>query len=286
MKLKNIILLVALSLIGLSSCINEKEMANQDGLVTFNATYERAPQTKTVLEGLTPMWTPEDKITVYDGVNNEFVNTEKSKTTASTSFKGKLEGKGRKYYLAAYPYNPDLTFSFFNKSIYDLYMPVEQVAVENTYDPAAALAYAFTENYELSFKNAGSLIKFKIISEGVTSVTLRPNGEEIIAGKFNLTYGENPVYTITKGEKEIKLVGDFKKDAIYYIVTLPVTLTDGLTVLLNENIKTFSESYQIDLARSGLINLGSLSLNPSESQPDPQQKLIYLKIKTFSPLHL
>ena len=260
---KYLFVLCALCL-GIISCVKE-DMPQQDGMVTFSAAFNDAPDTRTVLQGMTPYWNPTDKISVYDGKNNEFVNAGSS-VAASTKFTGKLEGKGRKYYLAAYPYNPELTFAFLSKSVYGLRIPVEQSAVEGSYDPAAATSIAYTEDFKLSFKNVCSLVKFKIISDGVTSVTIKANAGENIAGKFNATWGDSPRVTVTSGEKEITLKGEFKKDETYYISTLPMVLTEGMTVLLNGSVVTMKETYQIDLARSGMVNLGSLSLNPNESQ--------------------
>lgn len=262
--MKKYILLLGVFCLGLISCVKE-DMPLQDGMVTFSATYNDAPATKTVLEGMKPYWTPTDKISVYDGQNNEFVNAGAS-NSAATKFKGKLTGKGRKYYLAAYPYNADLTFAFLSKTVYGLVIPTEQTAVAGTYDPAAAVAIAYTEDFNLSFKNMCSLVKFKVISDGVTSVTIKANAAENLAGKFNATWADSPRIIVTAGEKTVTLKGDFKKDETYYIATLPMVLTEGMEVVLNGNIVTMKETYQIDLARSGMVNLGDLSINPSESQ--------------------
>ena len=125
---KYILLLCALCA-GLVSCVKEDfGAAEADGLVTFNVSYET--QTKTVLNGLTPYWSPSDMISIYDGKNNQFVSTN-TENSATATFKGVLEGKGRKHYLAAYPYNENLSFSFMGMSIYGLQVPQEQTAVEN-----------------------------------------------------------------------------------------------------------------------------------------------------------
>ena len=270
--MKKYILLLGVFCLGLVSCMKE-DMPVQDGMVTFSAVYKDAPVTKTVLEGMKPYWTPDDKISVYDGKNNEFVNIGAA-SSASTKFKGVLTGKGRKYYLAACPYNADITFAFLSKTVYGMVIPVEQTAVAGSYDPAAAPAIAYTEDFNLSFKNMCSLVKFKIISDGVTSVTIKANAGENLAGKFNATWADSPRTTVTAGEKTVTLKGDFKEGETYYIATLPMVLTEGIEVVLNGDIVTMKETYQIDLARSGMVNLGDLSINPSESQKpvNPDEK--------------
>lgn len=262
--MRKYILLLGVFCLGLVSCMKE-DMPQQDGMVTFSAAYKDTPATKTVLAGMKPYWTPSDKISVYDGNNNEFVNTG-SANSAATKFKGVLTGKGRNYYLAAYPYNADLTFAFLSKTVYGIVIPTEQTAVAGSYDPAAAPAIAYSEDFNLSFKNVCSLVKFKIISDGVTSVTIKANAGENLAGKFNSTWADSPRITVTAGEKTVTLKGDFQKDTTYYISTLPMVLSEGIEVILNNEVVTMKETYQIDLVRSGLVNLGDLSLNPAQSQ--------------------
>lgn len=271
MKLRNIIMSAGVFLLGLTSCVKE-QFSGTDGLVTFTASYADAPQSKTVLVGLTPYWTPGEKISIYDGKNNEFTNDLTESAALTAQFKGKLEGQGmsRKDFLAAVPYNPDYKFSFVGNYVSGMVLPAEQAALENGYDPVAAPAIAYTTNTNLSFKNAFSLVKFTVISDGVTSVTLAGKDGEVLAGTLNVAYSESDLrITATKKETSVTLKGDFKKESVYYISTLPATLKNGLTVTLNGSVQSLSLDFQVALGRSGLVDLGKLSLNPGESQlPD------------------
>ena len=274
--MKKYILLLSVFCLGLVSCMKE-DMPVQESQVTFKAGFFKEPSTRTVLQGMTPHWSPADEISIYDGKNNRFLNTGAA-VSAKTSFKGKLEGQGRKYYLAAYPYNEDISFAFLSKGVYGMQMPQEQTAVEDGYDPKAAVAIAYTLDNNLSFKNVCSLIKFRSISEGVESVTLQANAGEKIAGKFNATWSDSPRVVVTDGVDKVTLKGDFKKDAVYYITTVPAVLTEGITVTLNGSVITMKETYQIDLSRSGMSDLGDLSLDPSQSQkpvnPDEEDEAV------------
>ena len=263
---KYILLLCALC-VGFVSCVKENfSGAEADGLVAFKASYE-AP-TKTALNGLTPYWTPQEKIAIFNGVNNEFTATV-SEPSATATFKGELAGKGTKNFRAVTPYSAGYTYSSIGSTFYGLAVPAEQTAVENTYDPQALVAIARSDDYNLAFKNLGSLVKFTVISDGVTSVTLRSNNEEVLSGSFDATYSANPTISVREGKDEVTLKGDFKKGSTYYIVTLPATLEKGFIVLLNGSVKALSIDAPVQLARSGMVNLGELSLNPGESQlPD------------------
>lgn len=263
---KYILLLCALCA-GLASCVKEDFAgAEADGLVAFTASYE-AP-TKTVLNGLTPYWTPQEKIAIFNGVNNEFTATV-TEPSATATFKGELAGKGTKNFRAVTPYSADYTYSSLGSTFYGLSVPQEQTAVEGSYDPQALVAIAQSDDYSLSFKNLGSLVKFTVISDGVTSVTLRSNNEEILSGSFDATYSASPSISVREGKDEVTIKGDFKKGSTYYIVTLPASLEKGFITLLNGSIKATSVDAPVQLARSGMVNLGELSLNPGESQlPD------------------
>ena len=262
--MRKYILLICALCAGLVSCVKENfNGAGADSLVTFKASYET--ETKTVLNDLTPYWTPSDKIAIYNGANSEFVATV-SEPSATATFKGELAGKGTKNFRAVTPYSPDYTFSSLGSAFYGLSIPKEQTAVENTYDPQALVAIAQSDNYNLSFKNLGSLVKFTIISDNVTSVTVRSNSEEVLSGSFEAIYAETPGIRLKEGVDEVTIKGDFKNGSTYYLVTLPVNLERGVTVLLNGSVKSMSVDAPVVLARSGMVNLGYLSLNPGESQ--------------------
>lgn len=263
-NMRKYILLLSTLCLGLVSCVKENMPGvDADGLTTFRAVYADA-STKTVLEGLVPMWTAEDTISIFDGINNKFSNalTERSSTA---EFHGTLNGM-EKTFLAASPYNGDLLFMLENKGVYGLLIPYEQVAVENSYDPSAMVSVAYTDNSELKFKNMCSLVKFKIISEGVKSVKLIANNGESLSGQFNVEYSADPKITPSQGRKpEVVLKGNFKKDSTYYISTMVASLGTGFTALLNDEVESMYYTNPVALERSGIVNLGELSLNPNES---------------------
>lgn len=259
MRVNDILTAFVIVLAGFSSCMKE-DMPLKDGYATFSARFEDSPLTRTVLEGMTPYWIQDDMISVYDGENNMFRNKVAGKS-AKAAFTGKLSGKGRKYYLSAYPYSSELSFAFLSKTVYGMFMPAEQVAVAGSYDPSASPAIAYTEDFNLSFRNVSSLLKFRIVSDGVKSVTVRSNAGEDLAGRFNATWGESPRVTITAGTDSVMIIGDLEKGQTYYIATIPNVLKDGLTVILNDCVTAVKETCQIDLARSGMVSLGDISLD-------------------------
>ncbi|MBR5104296.1 MAG: hypothetical protein IKZ08_05285 [Bacteroidales bacterium] len=269
--MRKYILLLCTLCLGLVSCVKENMTGvDADGLTTFKAVHADA-QTKTVLEGLTPMWTPADKISVYDGKNNEFANS-LSAPALTAEFKGKLKGQGagRESFMAASPYSDAYSFSFLGSIVSGLEVPAEQTAVEGSYDPKAAPAVAYSTSTNLSFNNAYSLVKFTIVSDGVTEVSFEGNAGEILAGKMNVTKESPLKISVTKGEAKVVLKGEFKKGSTYYLSTVPVVLTGGFKAVLKtsagETVESMVFTNPVGLERSGMVNLGNLSLDPNESE--------------------
>ena len=269
-NMRRYILLLCTLCLGIVSCVKENVAGvDADGLATFRAVYADA-STRTVLDGLTPMWTPADKISVFDGKNNMFGNS-LSAPALTAEFKGKLEGQGkaRENFIAASPYSESYTCSFVGSFVGGMVVPAEQTAVEGSYDPAAAPAVAFTNSTDLSFLNAYSLVKFTIVSDGVTEVSLVGNEGETLAGKMNVAKADPVRVTVTQAETKVTVKGEFRNGSTYYMATVPAVLKSGITITLRnsagEPVESMKYTNQVSLQRSGMVDLGELSLDPKES---------------------
>ncbi len=264
MKMNRIMTAAVLAIMALVSC--QKDGLG-DGLDRF-AAYQEGAATKTVLDGLAPLWTPAEKISLYDGKNNIFT-AELTETAASATFKGKLEGQaGRSQYLAVSPYSGN--YDFMSKTVYNVLVPSQQNAVKGSYDPDAMVSMAFSMDKTLNFRNICSLVKFTVVCDGVTSVKLEANDETALAGGFYATWGDDGIPKITVYPKEksssIVLEGEFEKGGTYYISTLPAVLNDGFTMTLNGSREVRRITSPVSLARSGMVNLGNISLDPAENE--------------------
>lgn len=142
-----------------------------------------------------------------------------------------------------------------------------QNAIAGTYDPNAHIAVAYSENTSLSFKNAVSLFKFKVVSDNVTEVCIYSNtNTDVLAGHFSVAVTDPD--TIYKDASEgveqfnyVKAKGSFKKGETYYIACLPTTFTDGFTVEVVSNgvkgkDKTTNKEYT--LKRNTILDLGDV----------------------------
>ena len=276
-SIKKYILLFFAACIAMTACVKEDmNIAGADDLVSFNAVYEN-PASKTVLDGLTPMWTPQDTISIFDGSNNVFINS-LTENAASAEFKGKLAGQGieRGSFLAASPYNPNYTFSFVGNYVGGMEIFSVQTAVAGGYDPKSAPAAAYTDSTTISFHNAYALIKFTIVSDGVTEVALAGNQGEAVAGKMNVAQGEPLRVTVTKPETKVTLKGEFKKGSVYYMSVVPAALQSGFTMTLKSSagasVESLKYANKVSFNRSEILNVGELSLTPAVQTPDDENK--------------
>lgn len=236
----NIFILAGTILIMAACSKNLPEDNNLSGLtkVTFEAGVEElasVTQAKAHFndwESYQLYWDAEDKISVFsNGTNYPFSNTEANGTRAS--FEGQVSVSGS--YVALYPYN-DKALLASNKV--STTMPAAQTAVEHGTDKNAMIAVAQSSGNSLAFKNVYGILKFKIVDEDITSVTLEGNNNEVIAGDIDITVGDKPSYVVTgNASTEIVLnpVGEFFTPGDYAIVLLPVDFQAGFKLIFTHD---------------------------------------------------
>ena len=159
--------------------------------------------------------------------------------------------------------------------VFGITIPDQQTAVADNVDPDAFVSgtVSASASGEVSFKNAMSLLRFKLSGDIVSSVkkiTIR--GTTSIAGDTGLYYVDGVPYAdfelganlgLDGGTREITLSGDFVKDKYYYIALGPgeqsgliMTFSDGDT---GSTTKLVSKKLNFQRGRItdfGTINLG------------------------------
>ena len=152
------------------SCVDElssPEAMVPEVVASFTATVDGA-DTKTVLDGNISKWAGEESIQVVgqNGTYKFSASVSGSSTKAVFSFDD--EGKyNETEVMAVYPYGSgNYGGDFENKKVSGVVIPSVQNAVVGSYDPAAAVAMAYTTNSSLQFKNAVALLKFSPAFDG------------------------------------------------------------------------------------------------------------------------
>lgn len=233
--------------------------------VTLIASLEDgSPDTKTEMvvtnEGLSNakyevFWLPGDKITVFsNGASSVFTsrNTEKTKTaefigTGTFVISGGVEGEEANNYIwSIYPARSDLVYSVpegmtsANATIQTTLPSIQKAKAGGFADDLAIMIGQAKESLSMPFKNAYSGLWVKIGGDNITSMTLRGNNNQDIAGKFTLGLDSSrmpEVKSVDVPSQEITLIpesGCFEAGKYYYFITLPgIPLPNGYTVTLH-----------------------------------------------------
>lgn len=260
-------MVAATAMFAAASCAQELEnnQVPAGETVTFTAVADGVDTKAALNEGTKySEWEAGDAITVHNGTKGFEFTTEEAGSRATFSYTGNDFG-GEKF-LAVYPSGK--SFDVANKAV-KAYIPTWQQAKAGTYNHAAAVAVAYSENDLFNFKNATALLKFTVNTDNVTHVVFHGNGSEAITGDVNITLGEEGVETVQCLETEFtedrwneetqqndkvtvnkygtwvecyawddnSLVDDpsddtkyFTKDQTYYIAVAPQVFDGGVTV--------------------------------------------------------
>lgn len=279
------LLLSALALF--SACQKSEQQAPTKGeSIVFTASF--APETKTVINGKQSLWN-QDEIRIFNGNHTEAQEYVTEATKAATAeFKIKnTEATFTGTSFIAVCSNSLATAAWWNskadKTINKLWLKPEQTATVGTYDPEGHVAVAYTENTELSFRNACALLKFTIKSDNIKEVCVYSTGA-VLSGNFNFnTEGQGSITTTAVGEDTyvsnnyVKIKGDFVNGQTYYMSCIPGILANGFTLeVVNDKAAKGKDNVYtkpIELKRNSIYNLGEVKY---EERPT-ETRTFYLK---------
>ncbi|MBR0174329.1 MAG: hypothetical protein IJQ22_02335 [Bacteroidales bacterium] len=184
-------------------------------------------------DGHSVVWAEDDAISVYDGSgNNRFGIDAGSIDGSFANFSGTV-AKGAEHFVALYPYDADASFT--QTSIRTV-LPLEQEAVEESFDPRCAVSAAMTEDESLQFRNLAALLKVSLGPEqsDVRAIRLRGNVSEKLAGSFSVNLETN---IIGSGDAdEVVCSGSFSAGKSYYLVVIGnVSFPSGITLTLEHD---------------------------------------------------
>lgn len=278
------LLLSALALF--SACQKSEQQAPAKGeSIVFTASF--APETKTVINGKQSLWN-QDEIRIFNGNQTEsgayesqkYVTKAVNAATAEFEIEDKTATFTGDRFIAVYPYNNSGS-AWWNgsadKVINHLWLVNVQRAFEGTYDPLSHVAVAYTENHELSFKNACTLLKFTIQSDNIQEIWFESNDETKISGNFGFNTETNEIYT---GNTEytnfshVAVKDGFAKGKTYYMTCIPAKLASGFTIKVVANIdgknvngENIVYNKSIDLRRNKIYDLGNIEYKESSVKP-------------------
>lgn len=257
------------------ACQNEEMLENgaQNGTsvngvsLTISATLESG-QTKTALqEGGKVYWENGDAMTVLavadDGAvtSYKFATADEGEEATFTHVPANETDEKvalAQNYYAVYPHTdaerlPYLLSSYsasWGCSVVDsklkVYFPsMQKVSLSGAAGLDAYSVGVVAEDGTVALKNLGGLIKINIPVEGIEHVILYGNAGETIVGNAYVTFGEDglPVISSVDGSNMVRIVpASGKTFAIgeYYINVLPVTFSDGLSIIYTKSDDTWA----------------------------------------------
>lgn len=275
------LLLSALALF--SACQKSEQQAPAKGeSIVFTASF--APETKTVINGKQSLWN-QDEIRIFNGNHaeaQEYVTTAVKAATADFTIKNPEATFTGDKFIAVCP-NSLATNAWWNgsadKTINKLWLKPEQTATAGTYDPEGHVAVAYTENHELSFKNACTLLKFTIKSDNIKEVCVYAT-DAVLSGNFSFNTEGSLITTDGDGYEKnnyVKVVGDFVNGQTYYMSCIPGTLANGFTLeVVNDKAAKGKDNVYtkpIELKRNKIYDLGDVKY---EERP-VETRTFYLK---------
>ena len=285
---------ILLSVATLLSC-SQEPLRDQDTVrveapsrhLTFTATIEGDPLTKTSVSGSSIQWNPHEQINIFYGssAGSCFVSTNESPST-SVSFEGELdaftgtiEGGEALSFWGIYPYSPENTSTGTSVSAE---LPSIQIGLRDNIPDKTLLMVAKSPGLSLPFRQVCSRLLVSLNRSDITEVVLRGNGGETLAGRVDVTMDAsgNPVWTpsVSGGSQEVVLRSEGGPFAAgdYYMALLPQTLSGGFTVtyLTSTQRGVFSTSGAKVFERNKQKSVGSVQVQEWTDRPLPNSIVI------------
>ena len=267
MKIFKLFLSAAVMVSLAAGCARELEPAHAElnKSVSYTATLDETP-TKTVLdyEKKLSLWTGDEYISVLNGQENyTFMSTSQEPSVTATFFLAEEKDYIPSDVVAMYPCRAEYALDKESMTVSGVYVPTSQKMNPETYDVNASILMAYAEGNELKFKNAMTLLRFKVKDSGVYSVTIKSNGGEGLTGGYDLKWNDgSPLFAPVEAVDSVNLCvnGDFEPGKYYYAAVVPGNYPQGFTVTMNTGGESRVISDAKTLERNTIYDLGEFAL--------------------------
>ncbi|MBQ9463438.1 MAG: carbohydrate-binding domain-containing protein [Bacteroidales bacterium] len=210
---------------------------------------------------LSPAWSSDDKIAVFDDAKRAFSVTDCSGSNAT--LEGSISGSFSGTLGAVYPYSAAGSRSSSNVSVT---VPSSQkVSSGYSIDEDALVSVALCDNNAFAFKNVCGIVRLQITDSDISSVVLTAAGGEALAGTALVEFSSGEVLSSSSSSSSVTLSaadGGVLAAGVYYIAVLPVSLSSGLSLSFENSEGSTaqkSSSNQASVARASGINLGDVT---------------------------
>lgn len=276
------------------SVLEKDDVREERECSVFYASFEQPSEVDgtrvTVREDLKVVWDQGDLISLFNkkDANEEYRFTGKTGDNGGTFELVKdfsEEGVARDDIHAVYPYSPSTSID--TKGTLSVTLPAEQNYKSHSFGQGANLMAAVSKDKNLQFRNACGYLCVQLFGRdiSVSSITLKGNNGEKIAGKATITMPMNGVPTVTMDsdatteitlicKTPVQLGATAEKCTPFWFVVPPMSFSKGFTITVTE-IK--GGSFEKSTSKSLEIERNKLSrMSPIEVDPMPQpNNIIY-----------
>ena len=194
---------------------------------------EYTPDSRTVLDEANDkkiLWNSRESISILSNGGNYPFQGNNESPAASAGFTG-LGPEDLGNYIALYPYDASASYS---DGYVSTSLPAGQTGRAGSFGDGYLITADDATGNSLSFNHMCSGLRFKVSRNDITSVSIRGNSGEGIAGnfRFRFTSADTPVAEAGDAES-VSLTapgGYFQAGKYYYIVILPTVFTRGFTL--------------------------------------------------------
>lgn len=250
--MKKIVFFAAVAALAAVSCVKEEGFSTQKAVL--KASFE---ETKTVLaEGTKTHWTPNDQLTVFNNAKGNCLfktNITENAAVATFEYLGGAEYfDAPEVYHAFYPYGKSIATEDF-QNFTGLEIPSVQPAIENGFDPAAALCYGTGASANVTFKNLTALLKFTVDADEVYNVRIYASNKISGTCTFDGT-------TLAASNNQVQLKGVMRKGKTFYMAVAPGTYS-SLSVYVNNEPLSGMNRENKTLEAGKIYDMGKLGNN-------------------------
>lgn len=270
-----------------ASCtVQEKDFRtpNRDDVV-FYASFEQPGEEGTKVyanEDLLLRWTADDRVSIFNRItyNQQYKFTGETGDNAGGFRKVDTDefitGNDISHVVSVYPYKELTKIS--ESEVLTVSLPAEQSYAQKSFGLGDNTMVSVSSDNVLQYKNVGGYLMLKLYGEGisVSSITLRGNNGEKLAGKASVTMPLNGVPTVTMENDATTditlncdnpvLLGSTDEQYVeFWLVVPPVTFTNGFEIRvvdINGNVYERSTSKSISIERNTLSKMEPFDIRP------------------------
>ena len=282
-NMKRCVLYIGLAVAMMASCDPEKEkiLPPVTDYTSFNASIEQPTETKVYAdENLHLRWNAEDRVSIFGGTtsNQPFRFTGKTGDDAGVFNKIVTDetgtGNSIPHAVSVYPYRENTAIS--RNEVLTVYLPAVQSYAPDTFAPEANTMVAVSEDNNLLYRNVGGFLVFELYGYevSVSSITLRGNNNELLAGKATVTMpldGVPSVKMTLDATSEITLACDTpvrlglteEERVPFWIALPPMTFSKGFTIVVHDYLGgtfEYSTSQSVTIDRNTLTRMSPMEV--------------------------